>query len=74
MSNAVTVNDLLDWIDHLTDKEKELPIIFSEKVFPELDEMYFPKHVGHYLTSSFDGFVVVCRKDYQAIIRKELEE
>ena len=68
----MTANDLQEWINRLTDKEKELPIIFSEKMFPETDEMLHPKFVGRFLSChGFDGYVVVCHKDYERIIKKE---
>ncbi len=64
----ITANDLQRWIDHLTDKEKELLICVSERVFPEIDEMLFPHHIGHYLSAKgFNGFVMVATKDYVSI-------
>ena len=70
----VTANDLQKWIDHLTDEEKELPIIASEKAFPQPTEFLELQSIGHFLSSSFDGFVVIVRKNYKAIIDKELQE
>ena len=70
----VTANDLQKWIDHLTDEEKELPIIASEKAFPQPTEFLELQSIGHFLSSSFDGFVVTVRKNYKAIIDKELKE
>lgn len=64
----VTANDLLKWIAHLTDNEKELPIVISEKMFPKPDEILTPEHIGHYLNSSFDGFVIVARKRYNRLL------
>ena len=70
----VTANDLQKWIDHLTDEEKELPIIASEKAFPQPTEFLELQSIGHFLSSSYDGFVVIVRKYYRAIIDKELGE
>ena len=70
----VTANDLLKWIAHLTDKERELPIVVSENMFPQPDEILTMEHIGHFLTSSFDGFVIVAKKNYTAILEKEYEE
>lgn len=70
----VTPNDLQRWINHLTDEEKELPIIASEKAFPKPTEFLELQSIGHILSSSYDGFVVIVRKNYKAIVEKELEE
>ena len=70
----VTANDLQRWIDHLTDYEKELPIIASEKAFPQATEFLELQSIGHFLSSSYDGFVIIVRKNYKAIMEKELEE
>lgn len=70
----VTANDLQKWIDHLTDEEKELPIIASEKAFPQPTEFLELQSIGHFLSSSYDGFVIIVRKNYKAIIDKELKE
>lgn len=70
----VTANDLQKWIDHLTDEEKDLPIIASEKAFPQPTEFLELQSIGHFLSSNFDGFVIIVRKNYKAIIDKELEE
>ena len=70
----VTANDLQRWIDHLTDEEKELPIVASEVMFPKPSEMLELTSIGHYLTSSYDGFVIVIRKNYKEILEKELRE
>ena len=69
----VTANDLQRWIDHLTDEEKELPIVASEVMFPKPSEMLELTSIGHYLTSSYDGFVIVIRKNYKEILEKELK-
>lgn len=69
----VTANDLLKWIAHLTDEEKELPIVVSENMFPKPDEILLPEHIGHFLTSSFDGFVIVAKKNYIALLEKEYD-
>ena len=69
----VTANDLQRWIDHLTDEEKELPIVASEVMFPKPSEMLELTSIGHYLTSSYDGFVIVIRKNYKEILEKELD-
>ena len=69
----VTANDLQRWIDHLTDEEKELPIVASEVMFPKPSEMLELTSIGHYLTSSYDGFVIVIRKNYKEILEKELQ-
>ena len=70
----VTANDLQKWINHLTEEEKELPIIASEKAFPQPTEFLELQSIGHFLSSSYDGFVVIVRKNYKAIVEKELEE
>ena len=70
----VTANDLQRWIDHLTDEGKELPIVASEVMFPKPSEMLELTSIGHYLTSSYDGFVIVIRKNYKEILEKELQE
>ena len=69
----VTANDLQRWIDHLTDEGKELPIVASEVMFPKPSEMLELTSIGHYLTSSYDGFVIVIRKNYKEILEKELQ-
>ena len=69
----VTANDLQRWIDHLTDEEKELPIVANEVMFPKPSEMLELTSIGHYLTSSYDGFVIVIRKNYKEILEKELQ-
>lgn len=69
----VTANDLQRWIEHLTDDEKELPIIASEKAFPQPTEFLELQSIGHFLSSSYDGFVIIVRKNYKSIIEKELE-
>lgn len=56
-----------------TDEEKELPIIASEKAFPQPTEFLELQSIGHFLSSSYDGFVIIVRKNYKAIIDKELE-
>ena len=67
----VTANDLQKWIDHLTDKEKELPIVVSTKMFPSPSEMILPEHIGHWVTGSFDGFVIVCSKYYSPLFEEK---
>ena len=70
----VTAYDLQKWIDHLTDEEKELPIIASEKAFPQPTEFLELQSIGHFLSSSYNGFVIIVRKNYKAINDKELQE
>ena len=70
----VTANDLQKWIDHLTSEEKELPIIASENAFPQPTEFLELQSIGHFLSSSYDGFVLLVRKNYKAIIDMELKE
>ena len=69
---CITANDLQKWIDHLTDEEKELPICVSQVMFPKIDEMLFPHHIGHFLSASgFNGFVIVATKDFVSIRENE---
>ena len=70
----VTANDLQKWINHLTEEEKELPIIASEKVYPQPEDFLELQSIGHFLTSSYNGFVLIVSKNYKAIIEKELSE
>ena len=60
----VTANDLQEWINHLTPEEKELPIIISERLHPDLDERFYLKHIVHGMwTDGFDGFVLIVDKE-----------
>ena len=62
-----TANDLQKWINHLTDEEKELPLIASEKAFPKPSEFLELQSIGHFCSSMYDGFVIIVRKNYEAI-------
>ena len=71
--NYITVNDLQNWIDHLTDEEKELPIIASEQAFPDETEYLSFSSVAHLTNPNFNGFCFLVRKNYEAIVKKEVE-
>lgn len=66
----VTANDLQKWIDHLTEKEKELPIVVSERRFPSSEEILEPVSIGHFLSSHYDGFVIIVEKNYESLVKK----
>ena len=70
----ITANDLQKWIDHLTDEEKELPIIASEKAFPKASEFLELQSIGHFYSSMYDGFVIIVRKNYVAIHQERWNE
>ena len=71
--NYITVNDLQNWIDHLTDEEKELPIIASERAYPDETEYLSFSSVALLINTNFEGFLFLVKKDYEAIVRKEIE-
>ena len=63
----MNANDLLEWIAHLDKKERELPIVMSEHIFPEPDEIYFPCHIGHNMSRHYDGFIILVSKDFKKL-------
>ena len=66
--------NLQRWIDHLTEEEKDLPIIVSERMFPKETEILELSSIGHFLSQHFDGFVMVAKKNYRAIIEERFGE
>ena len=70
----VTANDLQKWIDHLTEEEKDLPIVVSESMFPKETEILELSSIGHFLSHHFNGFVIVAKKNYRAIIEERFGE
>ena len=70
----VTANDLQKWIDHLTEMEKDLPIVISEKMFPKPSEMLEILGMEHFISSSYDGFVMVVKKNFEAVIEEMFDD
>lgn len=70
----VTANDLQKWIDHLTEEEKDLPIVVSESMFPEETEILELSSIGHFLSHHFRGYVICVKKNYKAIIGEMFDD
>lgn len=45
----MNANDLLDWIDHLSDEDREVEIVMSRKFFPDDDDLLIPFRIGRYM-------------------------
>ena len=51
------------WINHLTDEEKELPIIVSTKLYPSPEEKLDPILILRHLSpDGTDEFIILCEK------------
>lgn len=69
VKSYITANDLQEWIDHLSEEERERPIVVSKKIFPKPHEILEPVTIGMYLAQHFDGFVIVVKENHKEIIK-----
>ena len=49
MSVKMNANDLLEWINQLTDEEREVEIVMSRKIFPKDEDLLIPYRLGRWL-------------------------